>query len=959
MKQMKKKLSLVLVLALLVGSFGNVVMAGAASNSSWSVRTKSGKTLNVNSNATKADTIYLQKNDFQDFNIYKSGKEIKQGDSVYQITWSSSDENVIWIDKSNGKARADKLKKMDSDTGEAVITAKIENRNTGAKTYRRFNVAVGMEEPEPTKTVTATPVPTKAPTATPSPVPTQVPEIDEVAYISLQFKDKVDLEQSLLLNQTYVLETTAYDTADKMINEKDIPLYYAYFSDKEGIEFNGAGFKATKEGEYTITVGAYRTEKEAKAATSAKAAVFTAQLKDLVVVAPEAPAFTDIRQMKLDTVRLTFNSTEYAKALTEKNDLLKIKCVLKSYTYTVPVKTITLDKEDAFSVIVEMRSPFKKETEYLFTYEGYQGVEASLIGSDTEPASIELVGGLVEVQEYYPLEVKVFSGMGVDITDESYYSIRYEALNQDLTSFNYHLNGDRLWFAKEGETALIEATLDLGYDNKGNKLPTLSDVAEFISIPEIEPVYTEATQFALTTRENIESPEKLLYGNKNLIVCLDDKEMYPVAAFTYIDENRTESTQYIASGKDTTGNNYSYTYHSADTSILLVSKGSGGLVPIKTGSTAILVMQHKEFPIDENKGEIIATIPITIAPERALDSFAIAQQSANKLSATGSQAADEYITLKLLAYDQQREPVDASYTFSVSNPQDAIFDTLFNYSISDGVLKIWEGAGLSSYVPKNTTRSFIVTITASFNKVQKQQSFQVSVKNTTEATVQSSELFVTNPRVDLSLDRQDMSSYTSTVQVRSIDNNGFFIRLENLKLISDASQASKVKGEHSILITNALDDSAKVNNLLIENKGNALEFKLLTVKDNIISKAENAIYKITLLRGDGTNAIPLGAKALEVCDTTSPIVVTQSKFNVLNVDEASVKDTLVFRRGAVDISKYVTLHSMKYDRVDSFLVVRELYAYVDAQEMNAAWPSGQCTAVTIPLETPLTYTIGQ
>ena len=949
MKQMKKKLSLVLVLALLIGSFGNVVMAGAASNSSWSVRTKSGKTLNVNSNATKADTIYLQKNEFQDFNIHKSGKEIKQGDSVYQITWSSSDENVIWIDKANGKARADKLKKMDSDTGEAVITAKIENKNTGAKTYRRFNVAVGTEEPEPTKAVTATP----------SPIPTQAPGLDEVAYITLQFKDKVDLEQSLVLNQTYVLETTAYDTADKKVNEKDISLYYAYFSDKEGIEFNGAEFKATKEGEYTITVGAYRTEKEAKAATSADKALFSAQIKELVFATPDTPVFTDIQQTKVDIVRLTLNSADYAKTLTEKTDLLKVKCITKNYTYTVPVKTITLDKEDKYSVIVEMRSRFKEETEYQFTYTGYSNAEASLIGSDTVPAYIELVGGLVEMQEYYQLEVKVFSGMGVDITDETYYNIRFEALDQDLMDFSYHLSGDRIWFADEGKTALIEATLDLGYDNKGNKIPDLTSVAEFISIPEIEPVYTEATQFALATHDNATAPEKLVYSNKNLVLCLDDKEMYPVAAFTYFDDNRAESTQYIALGKDTTGNTCTYTYHSADTSILLVSKSSGGLVPIRTGSTAILVMQHTEYPIDENKGEVIATIPITIAPERALDAFSIAQQSAVKLSATGSQKADEYITIKLQAYDQQRDPVNADYSFSLKEPKDASFNSLFNYSISDGVLKIWEGSGLSSYVPKNTTKNFIVTITASYNNVQKQQSFQILVKNTTESKVSSSELFVTNPRIDLTLDRQDMSSYTTSIQVRSIDNNGYFVRLENLKLISNISEASKTNGEYSVLITNALDDTAKVDNLVIEHKGTALEIKTLTIKDNLISKAESAIYKITLLRGNGTDAIPIGAKSFEVCDTSSKIIVTQTKYDILSDDTSSVKDTLTFRRGAVDISKYVTIQSMKYDRVDSFLVVRELYVYIDAKEMNEAWPSGQYTIATITLENPLTYTIGQ
>ena len=116
MKQMKKKLSLVLIMALIIGTFGNVVMASAATaTSSWSVKTSSGIVLAVAKDAKKADTIYLTKNEFQDFNLYKSGKEIKQTNSSYQVTWSSDDETVIWIDAKNGKARADKFGDMEGN----------------------------------------------------------------------------------------------------------------------------------------------------------------------------------------------------------------------------------------------------------------------------------------------------------------------------------------------------------------------------------------------------------------------------------------------------------------------------------------------------------------------------------------------------------------------------------------------------------------------------------------------------------------------------------------------------------------------------------------------------------------------------------------------------------------------------------------------------------------------------
>lgn len=955
MKKMKSKLSLVLMLALLIGLFGNVSPASAATvlKSSWSFKTASGITLQV------GDTIYMKKNEFQDFNLYKSGKEIKEKDSIYEITWSSSDEDVIWINAKTGKSRADRFATMKEETGEAVITAKIRNKNTTAVAYRKFNVAVGKKKPEPTATTAPTPTtavtPTLAPTATPT--PTLAPEVQNAAYIILNFKDDVDVSQSLLLNQSYSLEALVYDEDDKLLDQKEVPMYFAYFSDKDGLVFDGATFKAEKEGEYTITVGAYETEKEAKAAKSPEDALLTAQLKDVIVAAPEGPAFTDVQQTLLNTVRLTLNSPEYAKALAEKTSLLKVRCVLKQYTYTVPVKSITVDKEDEYSVIVEMRSRFKAENEYLFTYEGYSNIEASMIGSGTEPAQIELIGGLVEMQEFYPMEVKVYSDMGVDITDVTYDNISFTSLNQDYTSFAYQLSGNRLWFATDGEVAVIEASLDLGYDNKGNRLPVLTSVAEFISIPEIEPVYTEATQFVLATSEAAANPERLVYSNKEVLLCLDDYGLYPVAAFTYFDADGNESTQYIARGKDTTGGKYTYTYYSEDESLLLVSKTGGGLIPLKTGRTMISIIRHSGTSINDDDGEVAAKIPVTIAPERALDKFSITQQSNVKLSATGSQAADEFISMKLLAYDQLGDPVDASYTFTVMEPKNVSFESLFNYSISDGTLKIWEGAGLSDYVPKNITKSFIITMTASFNKVQKQQSFQIVVKNTTESKVNQAELYVTNPKIDLVLNRQDMNSYTSTIQVRSIDSNGYFIRLEKLKLVSSLSQASKVDGEYSVLITNALDDSAKVDSFMIEHKGTALVIKPLTIQDNLITKAENAVYKIALYRGNGKDAVPCGAKTLEICDSTTKITVTQNKFSITNDSIETVKDTLTFRRGATDVSKYVTIKSMDYTRLDSYLVVRELYVLIDAKEMSENWNGGQYTVVTIPLETPFAYTI--
>jgi len=133
-----KKISLLVVLAIVTSMFANVTYAQAASV--WSFICGSGKKVEVN------DTITLQKNEYQDLNIYKSGKEIKTNDSTYKITWSSSNSDVVWINASTGKLRADRLKKMTTDNGTAKITATIKNLKTGAVAKRGFTVNVVKEK---------------------------------------------------------------------------------------------------------------------------------------------------------------------------------------------------------------------------------------------------------------------------------------------------------------------------------------------------------------------------------------------------------------------------------------------------------------------------------------------------------------------------------------------------------------------------------------------------------------------------------------------------------------------------------------------------------------------------------------------------------------------------------------------------------------------------------------------
>ncbi len=127
-------IGLVVMLTVLFGVFGKADTAQAAS--AWSFEAGSGKKITVNR------TVSFKKNEYQNINLYKNGKEIKENDATYKVVWSSSDPDVVWVDQKTGQMRADKFKKMTADSAKAKITATITNKKTKAVAKRSFTIQV-------------------------------------------------------------------------------------------------------------------------------------------------------------------------------------------------------------------------------------------------------------------------------------------------------------------------------------------------------------------------------------------------------------------------------------------------------------------------------------------------------------------------------------------------------------------------------------------------------------------------------------------------------------------------------------------------------------------------------------------------------------------------------------------------------------------------------------------------
>lgn len=908
---MKKHLSLLLVLALILGTFANTTFASAATKlSSWSFKTKSGQTIDVDGH------INMQKNEFQDFNIYKSGKEIKQNDTSRTITWSSSDENIVWIDPSNGKARADKLKKMTGDYGEAVITATIRNKVTKAVTRRTFNVSVGTKGPV-------------------------------VDHITLGFKDGMDASQTLKLDTSYTLETLVYDKDNKQLAAEDHKLFFAYFCDKVGITISGATIKPVQDGEYTITVGAFDTAAKASAATSAEDALFTAELKNLVVEANK-PKITEIRQVDLYTVALTFNKPEYAKSLTENSNLLSGTYDLYGYPNLVDFQEILVEDDNPSTVLVRLYTGLTEGITYTFSYKGTETTSASVTGSGTKPAQIKLVSESVEAERDYHFKVAILNNKGVDITEAVgfQYVPTFEALDSDFAQ-PYILDGDSLYFFEAGQAATIRATLNLGYDNYGQPLTPLYATARFTSIPKFQPIIGTCNGFAYATADA--SAESLTYSPTVKTICANDYNIYLFATYPYIDEDRETHTRYIFNGNDTEDGSLIYTYKSSNPNVLEVDTYSGMLYPFTKGSATIYILDADNKPV--------GTAPVTITDARTLTNFTVTNQSAVKLSATGdpNPTDKEFITLKLNATDQLNEAFPTAYSFAVTEPTNVAFsfDTLFNHSIDGNTLKIWERPGLADAItainPKNPICRFKIEVTAIGGDKIFTKPFYITVKKVDPTAMPSkSQLTISKTSIDLKLNQDSLSNYESIIQVVSTDSSGYFLRCENINRIHNAADASTAKDVYSVLIlyNNA---NVKDSDLPISSSGDRLVLKPVTSSGgDAIKKAPTGTYSVRLYKGDGTKARPLTNQNIVLTDTSADVKVSVKTREIADSNYATIKNALSIKRGNTDISSYVTIEDMTSRKVNNTFQVSELVLQVKVKEFNSNWPNDEeYTTVTL------------
>ena len=315
MRKLSKKISMLMVLAMLVGLFSGVVSASAAS--AWSFKSK-------NYNVAVDGTVVMGNKEYADFDLLKDGK----APTGYTVTWASSDENVVWVNAKTGQLRVNKLGMADIGD-KAVISATFTNTATKKSATRSFVIAYGT------------------------------PEYKLVAKIG----DVVLGEETLAVGESYKLATTVLDEAGNSVDFKTCKLYRNYFIDGKEI---ANPYVPEKAGEVTITVAAFTAKADMKDLSKAVQTVEYKVIATTGAFAAEASSvyeFTATGKFAQDaaftvvkngTQKVAVKSVKVAENGASAVITLTNKLTDGIYTITCDEQTVDVDVDDEMAVEIKI-----------------------------------------------------------------------------------------------------------------------------------------------------------------------------------------------------------------------------------------------------------------------------------------------------------------------------------------------------------------------------------------------------------------------------------------------------------------------------------------------------------------------------------------------------------------------------------------------------------------------------
>jgi len=939
MRKLSKKISVLMVLAMLVSLFSGVVSASAASV--WSFKSTNGKF-----DVAVKETIIMEKNEYADFDLYKEGEKVTK--ATYTAVWESSDPDVVWVDATNGRLRADKFGKAEAGD-KAMISATFTNVETKKSATRSFYIEIAAD-----------------------------PVVEEPEYkIDVNFGD-----EAFVTGEKYNLEGVV--TADGVEIEADV----VFSIDGKAIE---GAYAPTKAGDVTIVATATINGEE------------WTKSYDCIVVAKEVK-ITAIEQVELNKIRVIFNDAAFAaQAVAAANEDIEATFELtfnadkdekESETLRVDHELyfVAADEANANCVYITMYKKLEDGLKYKLEYKVNDKVVAYnwVTGTGNVPASVEVTEKGYVVGDYRALAYVVKNDNDVIINtlsaaeggfDAELYPVEWTLVSEESDKYDFSADDGSIYFLEDGAKATVKISIDMGYDDNANEIADLTDAGTvwgtdatdttvkplgYLVAPDTSDKIGDVAKYVSGT-----TPQQFFVGEGDVDTGVD---LYLYAYYAIKDETGKSTNVFIENGSSSDPNNIDiFTYQSGNTDIVSVDEVSGQVYPVAVGTAKVFI---------KVEGKVIGYATVQVLKESMLVTFSADIDGSNKVSVLPSTENpvdyhgiwNQKVTVKETFKNQRGDDISADPNVSVSYELVSI--------IKDSAETVYKGEGgladLFGDYGAGTTKTFIpdaifandilddgkkitvkVKATAVFtckdgSEIEKVDTFSFQIKNINGVKAKDPVFDVTSG-IDMNLaknlgDNDNLTKRYGSIKLTQSDAEGFFIREVPFILVDDATAAETVAakdaesvtaGAYTVVVTKgdySLDDTAgakphvKLPLNVDENtctgspcgcgKTYSATVNPFAMDGNEILKADKGSYKVRLYKGNGTEMKLVTTKIMKITDSTKNFTIQKIKENIDSFTSLE------------DLSKAIKFFSgegveMKYEAGKGLALIDELTMVVD------------------------------
>ena len=905
MRKLSKKISMLMVLAMLVSLFSGIVSASAAS--AWSF--KSAKyDVDVN------ETIEMEKNEYADFDLFKNDA----APTGYTVKWASNNPDAVWVNAKTGQLRADKF--GTADLGDkATISATFTNTATKKSATRSFVIVVA----------------------------------EKAAYtLTTKVGEAVLGAEALTVGTEYALTSTV--TADG----KAVDATVAYTVD--GVAVTALKFDAA--GEYTVvataTVGGkvVATVKTAVVAAKANTAIVSAKqtslTKALLVLGSETAAKAAADDKSVAVTFVAENSTYDIDALVKSVSVdanNKSAVVVEMYDQFVPKFTykftigtesksfvaVTANEEDIASISVV--------TWNKYIAENYNDLKVQVFNAQ----GIEITDSK-EVQEYLD------------------YYLSWEVVDSDA---GVDILNNQLQFFEANKSVVVKAILNMGYNDDGTEKVDLTAVGKLVSVaksadkPAVGFIIKDGVTFGDAGHWDNN------YKLDTIELIADEMPGQLIAKYVESEEKfgwAQNHDRFVIGGEDNgLDPKVGYTYRSSNEEVCFVDAETGTVYPSKAGTAKLYVINPDGAAIGSVSVKVYAdqalkNFTASLSKEKLsvdtideADSITLTVNAKDQLGRP-YRFNDADVTADWQNIDFEWElSEDFDGALTVSDPVKSNDDYKFTITVDAGAIEDKSAKStiiISVWDADDDEKAKVITRKLTF-----------SLKDVNQSESGKVYLVSNDKSIDTKLNQWGAGAYEVDLAAELRDNNSYF--LDKLTYtMKNNGVASTVTGDYTLVVTknNTTVDADEYAAFI------GAKFTPVINEDGEVKKVSNGTYRFKLYVGTGNGTKLVDTLTVSVKDTTEKFTVARKATNLASyhndITTDNLKDYLeLYRDGAVyDNWKYsvanIEINDAKSVNGESIYIQEVTYKLSAFNEYFAyqSWSRAEFEYITVPVNMKFT-----